>query len=208
MKILMTADTVGGVWNYALELIGALEDVGVEVALATMGRRLRDDQRVELGALGNLELYESELRWEWMDEPWADRERAGRWLLGVAERVGLDLVHLNGYVHGALEWGCPVIVVGHSCVRSWWRAVRDGPAPNSWDGYRRAVREGIKGADLVIAPTATMLGSLIEFYGPIEASWVMPNGRDAAQCEPRGEEQLVFETGRPGDGDEEQRQVY
>lgn len=196
MKILMTADTVGGVWNYALELIGALEDVGVEVALATMGRRLRDDQRVELGALGNVELYESEFRLEWMDEPWADLERAGEWLLGIADRVGPDLVHLNGYVHGALEWGCPVIVVGHSCVLSWWRAVRDGPAPNSWDGYRRAVREGIKGADLVIAPTATMLGSLIEFYGPIEASWVIPNGRDPAHFEPRGKEQLIFGAGR------------
>src|SRR5690625_1661377 len=136
MKILMTADTVGGVWNYALELIGALEDVGVEVALATMGRRLRDDQRVELGALGNVELYESEFRLEWMDEPWADLERAGEWLLGIADRVGPDLVHLNGYVHGALEWGCPVIVVGHCCVLSGGRAVRGGPARSPRDGHR------------------------------------------------------------------------
>ena len=36
-KVLMTADTVGGVWTYAVELARGLADRGVEVALATMG---------------------------------------------------------------------------------------------------------------------------------------------------------------------------
>ena len=40
MKVLMTADTVGGVWTYALELAGALAPHGVTVALATMGAGL------------------------------------------------------------------------------------------------------------------------------------------------------------------------
>ena len=37
-RILMTADTIGGVWSYALELAQGLARHGVEVALATMGR--------------------------------------------------------------------------------------------------------------------------------------------------------------------------
>ena len=36
-RILMTADTVGGVWTYAMDLARALGAEGVEVALATMG---------------------------------------------------------------------------------------------------------------------------------------------------------------------------
>jgi hypothetical protein len=36
-KVLMTADTVGGVWTYALELAAGLGEHGVEVAIATMG---------------------------------------------------------------------------------------------------------------------------------------------------------------------------
>ena len=48
MKILMTADTVGGVWTYALELAGALAPHGVEVALATMGRRLSSAQEADM----------------------------------------------------------------------------------------------------------------------------------------------------------------
>jgi CheY-like chemotaxis protein len=37
-RVLMTADTVGGVWNYAAELIHALESHGVEVLHAERGR--------------------------------------------------------------------------------------------------------------------------------------------------------------------------
>ena len=37
MKLLMTADAVGGVWSYSLELARALAPHGVEIVLATMG---------------------------------------------------------------------------------------------------------------------------------------------------------------------------
>ena len=36
-RILMTADTIGGVWTYALEFARALGPHGIEVTLATMG---------------------------------------------------------------------------------------------------------------------------------------------------------------------------
>ncbi|MDP9034476.1 MAG: glycosyltransferase family 1 protein, partial [Myxococcota bacterium] len=40
-KVLMTADAVGGVWTYAVELAGELGRAGVETVLATMGAALR-----------------------------------------------------------------------------------------------------------------------------------------------------------------------
>ncbi len=40
----MTADTVGGVWTYALDLARALAERGIAVALATMGARLTRGQ--------------------------------------------------------------------------------------------------------------------------------------------------------------------
>ena len=36
-KVLLTADTVGGVWTYALDLARGLSDRGVPVVLATLG---------------------------------------------------------------------------------------------------------------------------------------------------------------------------
>jgi len=45
-SVLMTADTVGGVWQYAIELAAALGARGLHVALATMGGPLSTAQRV------------------------------------------------------------------------------------------------------------------------------------------------------------------
>jgi glycosyltransferase involved in cell wall biosynthesis len=196
MKVLMTADPVGGVWTYALELAGALAPHGVEVALATMGAPLTVAQREEMGRLGNVELFESRYRLEWMEDPWEDVRRAGDWLLGLAERVRPDLVHLNGYAQGALPWGVPVLMVGHSCVLSWWRAVKGAEAPPAWASYRREVARGLAAADLVLSPSAAMLSALQEYYGPLRAAGVIPNGRDPSRFAVRAKEPLILSAGR------------
>ena len=43
-RILMTADTIGGVWTYALDLAAALRPLGIDTVLATMGRHPSADQ--------------------------------------------------------------------------------------------------------------------------------------------------------------------
>lgn len=70
MKILMTADPLGGVWPYTLELCTGLRTFGVEIALATMGRPLSEAQRAEVGALEHVQVHESPYRLCWMPEPW------------------------------------------------------------------------------------------------------------------------------------------
>src|SRR5688500_5982965 len=115
-RVLMTADTVGGVWTYALELIRALEPHGYQVLLATMGRAVSAEQSSELRELTNVELAESTYKLEWMDDPWRDVEAAGKWLLSLERDFQPDLIHLNGYAHGSLPWNAPVLNVGHSCV--------------------------------------------------------------------------------------------
>src|SRR3712207_3431759 len=56
MKVLMTADTVGGVFTYATELARALRASGDEVVVATMGAPLSGDQR---RALAGTTVHES-----------------------------------------------------------------------------------------------------------------------------------------------------
>ena len=53
----------------------------------------------------------------------------------------------------ALPWHAPVVVVAHSCVRSWWRAVKGEGAPERLEAYRAAVAAGLAAARMVIAPT-------------------------------------------------------
>lgn len=196
-RILMTADTVGGVWTYALELTRALAAHEVEVWLATMGAPLSSAQREEISHLANLRVCESSFKLEWMAEPWRDVQLAGEWLLRLADQIAPDVVHLNGYAHGALDWRAPVLMVGHSCVLSWWRAVKGEDAPADWDRYRDAVRRGLAASDLVIAPTRAMLDALVEHYGPVTQSGVVFNGRDPALLGlPEAKENLIFTAGR------------
>src|SRR3982751_6596303 len=77
--VLMTADTVGGVWTYCMELCRELASHGVRVSLATMGAPLRFDQQEQAANIPKLTIYESSYRLEWMDDPWEDVERAGEW---------------------------------------------------------------------------------------------------------------------------------
>jgi glycosyltransferase involved in cell wall biosynthesis len=196
MKVLMTADAVGGVWTYAVELSRALAAHGIEVMLAIMGAPLAEDQRAQAATLRNVRVEEGPYRLEWMADPWEDVWRAGEWLLELEQRERPTVVHLNGYAHGALAWSAPVCMVAHSCVLSWWRAARGGNVPAAWDTYRRAVRRGINGADIVVAPSAAMLAMLRECHGAPAAARVIYNGRDATRFRPARKEPLVLTVGR------------
>lgn len=195
-KVLMTADTIGGVWTYAIELAQGLAERGVEVALATMGEPLNDFQREKADRIPRLKVFESTFKLEWMEYPWRDVEKAGDWLLGLEERVHPDLIHLNGYAHGSLPWSAPKVMVGHSCVLSWWQAVKGEPAPAEWDRYAHEVAAGLAAADLVIAPSEAMLAALAANYGELLRTRVILNGRDFRAFKPSPKEPIIFAAGR------------
>jgi glycogen synthase len=195
-KILMTVDPIGGVWTYALELARAFEPYGIEIAFASMGGRLSREQYEQLVARKNVRLFESAYRLEWEDDPWNDVDRAGDWLLQLAARVRPDLVHLNNYCHAVLHWTVPVLVVAHSCVLSWWRAVKGHDAPPRYDEYRRRVGAGISAADLVVAPSSNMREALAVHYNASANCVIIPNGRDARLFSPDEKSPLVFACGR------------
>jgi glycosyltransferase involved in cell wall biosynthesis len=189
MRVLMTADAVGGVWTYALELVEALRPHGVEVVVATMGPR---PAHVPDG----VDVRHGDYALEWMDDPWSDVDRAGDWLLALEDDVRPDVVHLNGFSHASLPWAAPALVVAHSDVLSWWHAVRGEAAPPQWAEYRRRVGQGLRAARSVVAPTAAMLDALHrghEFDGGV----VVPNGRSRRWAPPpTSKDALVLSAGR------------
>jgi glycogen(starch) synthase len=192
----MTADTVGGVWQYAIELCRAFGRSGVEVILATMGAALTPGQRAEAASLSNAEIYESRYKLEWMDSPWSDVAASGEWLLGLQRELQPDLVHLNGYAHAALPWEVPKIVVAHSCVLSWWKAVRGTNLPVEWNRYRQSVRAGLNSADLVIAPSHAMLADLRNCYGDVPNAKLIWNGRSRSEETAHQKERIILSAGR------------
>ena len=196
MNVLMTADTLGGVFTYAIELAGALSRRGVDVALAAKGGCLSDDQWAEARRVPGLEVYESAGKLEWMEDPWDDVARDAEWLLDLALRLRPDVVHLNEYAHGALPFDAGKLVVAHSCVLSWHEAVRRQPAPRTFDRYRVEVARGLARADLVVAPTRAMLEAVARHYGAPARARVIPNGRSAARFQPGDKEEIVLCAGR------------
>jgi glycogen synthase len=192
----MTADTVGGVWTYALELTRALEPYGIEVLLALMGPPLSAAQRHQARRISNLNLFKSNYKLEWMPDCWSDVKRAGEWLLHLEHRLQPDLIHLNGYAHANLPWNHPTLVAGHSCVFSWWQAVKAETPPAEWQRYKNEVQHGLRAADLVITPSAAMSRALHVHYGPLHNTRVIANGRDPEYFKARPKRQLLLSAGR------------
>jgi glycogen synthase len=194
--VLVTADTVGGVWHYALELARALGERDVRVALAAIGPPLAPGQRRLAASLESVTLHERTCRLEWMSEPWSDVQSCGEWLLELECELRPDIVHLNQYAFGTLGFEAPTLVVAHSCVLSWWQAVHGAPAPESWQPYRGAVERGLVGADCVATPTRAMLRMLEQHYGLHPHALVIPNGRSAAHYAPERKEPHIVSAGR------------
>jgi glycosyltransferase involved in cell wall biosynthesis len=179
-----------------MELARALSTVGTQVALATMGAPVSQDQREQLRHLPNVELFESQYRLEWMDDARQDLNASGDWLLSLAERIHPDLIHLNGYVHGALPWGVPSVVVAHSCVVSWWNAVLETDPPPSWNVYRQAVCAGLAGADAVVSISGAMSTALEAHYGFSHSAVVYNCSHDHRPAE---KQNFVLTSGRAWD---------
>jgi glycosyltransferase involved in cell wall biosynthesis len=196
MRVLMTADAVGGVWRYVLELARGLEGEGAHFALAIMGGELKPDEREEAAALANVVLFERPFRLEWMAAAAADLAASSSWLLDIAARFRPHLIHVNGYYHAALPWERPVLVAAHSCVFSWWNAVWGETAPSSWDSYRRRVKRGLRAADAIVAPSRSMLQALEQHYGPLSNARVIHNGRDLRHIREGEKEPIVLGAGR------------
>jgi glycosyltransferase involved in cell wall biosynthesis len=196
-RVLMTADAVGGVWRYSVDLARALRLRGVDTTLAVLGPAPSEAQRHE-AACARIPLADVPGRLEWMDGAMDDAVQAGERLLGVASAIKPDLVHLNGYTHAPLAWKAPAIVVAHSCVRSWWRAVNGESAPPRYDRYSAAVRRGLQAAAAVVAPTHAMLRALRAEYDAPAAGEVIANGcvSPGRRSGAAGKQPLVLAAGR------------
>ena len=202
-RVLMTADAVGGVWQYSLDLARALDNRGVFTTVAVLGPPPSGAQRREAARAG-VAIIESPYRLEWMDGGIDDLAPSGEWLLLLERALCADVVHLNGFAHAALPWQAPQVLVAHSCVRTWWRAVKHEPAPRAYERYTAAVVSGLRAAPAVVAPSAAMLHALTAEYGISLRSRVIPNGcaprRPAsAPATTRSKEPFVLTAGRAWD---------
>ena len=192
----MTADAVGGVWQYSVDLIRGLKERGAEVLLATLGPRPSAQKRRQIADIG-VDLRESDYALEWMHDPWRDVDASGEWLLRLQSEFKADVLHLSGYSHAALSWNSPVLVTAHSCVFSWWRAVHGCAAGAEWTEYRRRVAAGLEAATQIVAPSEAMAQALRDEYAiPYLRTKVIHNFSAIASLEPARKDKFCLAAGR------------
>jgi glycosyltransferase involved in cell wall biosynthesis len=191
MRILLTADTVGGVWTYAQELVTGLLRRGIEVTLVSFGEIPELSQMRWTEGLHGLDFRPTPFRLEWMQDAASDIDDSSEYLLNIIRETEPDLLHFSQYCYGALPIDLPKIVTAHSDVVSWWQAVHGNDPPVSdWTRwYRKTVTKGLHAADAVIAPSRWKLSQIEKNYGAPNNSAVIYNGRTPQQFNPHAEKQ-------------------
>jgi glycosyltransferase involved in cell wall biosynthesis len=180
IRVIMTTDTVGGVWIFATTLARELGAAGFQVLLVTLGPKSTFAQRSTILGCRGVSLIETGLKLEWQDPAGSDFGEARSVLGSVAGRFAPDLVHLNGFREATLDWGVPTIVVAHSCVNSWASACGETEsfAGDEWSVYTSSVRAGLLKADEWVAPTAAFRDQLVRQYQLSARGQVIWNGAD------------------------------
>lgn len=197
LRVFMTGDAVGGVWQYALDLAEGLRPHGVGVTLAVLGPAPSADQQRMAEAAG-IDLMLTGLPLDWVADTPEDVEEAGRVLACIATQVAPDIVHLNNPALAAhVAFPAPVVAVCHSCVATWWQAVRSGPLPEEFVWRTTLVREGYMSANVLLAPTAAFAQATAGYYDLGTPPIVVRNGRRAPSFQRRAAQDLfVFTAGR------------
>ncbi|HEY8618329.1 glycosyltransferase family 4 protein [Phenylobacterium sp.] len=195
-RVLMTTDAVGGVWTYSIDLAGGLARAGVETTLVVIGPSPTPDQVAQAHLVPHLTLIDTCLPLDWMASEPAEILEVGAAIRGLVRGAGADLVHLNSPALAA-EGGftAPVIGACHSCLATWWGAVKDGQMPSDFRWRSQALWQGMLACDALMAPTAAFAEDTARAY-ELPRPFVVHNGRSAPPPALAAREAMVFTSGR------------
>jgi glycosyltransferase involved in cell wall biosynthesis len=192
----MTVDAVGGVWQYALDLAHGLRPRRVEIVIAVLGPAPSAGERKSAEAAG-VTLITTDLSLDWTAGT-AEKVEEGGWAIArMATELAPDVIHLNHPAFAAsAQFPAPVVAVAHSCVATWWQAVRSGPLPAEFVWRSDLVRRGYHIADAVTAPTAAFAAATARAYDLPQVPIVIRNGRQPRRRVPSTPERSVLTAGR------------
>lgn len=193
-RLLLVTDAVGGVWVYSVELARALKPLGIETVLAVTGPSPSVDRRE---AAAGMRLIDTGLPLEWLDTSEAEIARAGEELARIAANEGADIVQTSSaaLLAGA-AFDCATVAVQHSCVATWWDAVKGGPLPEDFRWRREMVGRGLRCADVVVAPSSAFAEATRRAYALDRPVLAVHNGRTPRQHRELPQGDFVFAAGR------------
>jgi glycosyltransferase involved in cell wall biosynthesis len=191
--VLITLDAVGGVWRYALDVARGLEAHGVACLLVGFGPEPSLSQRAECG--------DRELVWtgeplDWMIADSSALDAGTRKLAILRQEWKADVLHLNLPSQAAgLPSDIPVVVASHSCVPTWWQAVRGTDLPPEWVWLRQRNQDGFQRANLIVVPTESHGAALRGIYDQLPPLRIAHNATAVAPGD-TPKEPLILSVGR------------
>lgn len=197
VRLLMTADGVGGVWQYATDLARALGGQGVETIIALLGPPPPLEQRAAARAIPGVTLVETGLPLDWLADTAEQVGLTGRKIAELARHMGADLVHLNQpAIAAGVRFPVPLIAVSHSCLATWWAAVEQGPLPDDF-AWRTALHgEGLRAAQRIVTPSHAFADATSMTYGLAERPLAIHNGRRPLRHPAAAIHDFAFTAGR------------
>jgi glycogen synthase len=199
MRVLVTTDTISGVWTYTQELVTGLANRGVQVTLVSFGDIPLPERTAWMNDVAGLDYRPTAFRLDWMQDGEQDFGDSSAYLTAVAQEVRPALLHLNQLCYGSLPVDAPRLVVAHGDFISWWLGVHGRePKESRWlRWYRDTITAGLLAADLVVAPTVWMLDTVRACYLRPRHDAVVYNGRNPAHFNPYvNKEESVLAVGR------------
>ncbi len=195
LRLFMTADAVGGVFTYAVDLAAGLVPHGVETTLAIMGPSAEPAQREAAARVVGLSFIDSHLPLDWLAQDANAADQAATEIAALASWHRADVVHLNTPALACATYERPVVAALHSCLASWWSAVKGGPMPEDFRWRTELTARGLRCADAAVCPTQALAAEVERLYGrrPI----AVPNGRALPEFPSKTKDDgFVFATGR------------
>lgn len=181
LRVLVTVDAVGGVWQYATDLARELGQLGIETLLALLGPAPSSAQRAAAFAIPRTTLIDTDLLLDWMADDAGQIAAAGSRIAELAREHRVDLIQLNQPALAAgISFPVPLIAVSHSCLATWWAAVEGGEPPADF-AWRAALHgEGLRAAERIVCPSDAFAEATRVAYRLRERPLGIHNGRNLA----------------------------
>lgn len=194
-RIMMTVDAVGGVWRYAMDLAAGLRSEGIATCFVGLGPPPSRQEKAEAMAIGEIDWLDEPLDWMVQDE--GALKKVPHAIAALAKRRQVDLLHLNLPSQAAeLDIDMPVVAVSHSCVVTWFAAVRQAAVPDGWRWQQSLNARGFERAAAVVAPSHSHAAMLRAAYGPIPHLTVTYNASGVRAAADPPKEDFAFAAGR------------
>lgn len=193
LRVLLTTDTVGGVWDFCWMLASELDRFGHAVTLLAFGEPTTTQRRQANRA--GATLRNAPLKLEWMAKSARDLRHARKLVVEVEREVLPDVIHVNQYGVLSGDLIAPTVLTAHSDVLSWrkWNC-QPLDLDDDLQHYRAIVRGGMQAADGVVAVSRFVASEMAALYGIRREITVIHNGWRSSPLSPRPVEERPRQT--------------